>query len=40
MPTYAYDTVSSTGKRQRGLESAASSGALSRAIEERGLLVL
>ncbi len=40
MPTYAYDAVSSSGKRQRGLESAASSGALSRTLEERGLLVL
>src|SRR5436309_2380122 len=40
MPTYAYQAVSGSGKRLRGHEHAASSGALSRSLEERGLLVL
>ncbi|HLA90891.1 MAG TPA: type II secretion system F family protein [Gemmatimonadaceae bacterium] len=40
MPTYAYQAVSGSGKRLRGLEQAASPGALSRTLEERGLLVL
>jgi len=40
MPTYSYEAVTGSGKRTRGLEMAASSGALSRALEERGLLVL
>lgn len=40
MPTYSYEAVNGSGKRTRGLEMAASSGALSRALEDRGLLVL
>jgi type II secretory pathway component PulF len=40
MPTFAYQAVTGAGKRMRGLEDAASPGALSRALEERGLLVL
>ncbi|MFI5246176.1 MAG: type II secretion system F family protein, partial [Gemmatimonadales bacterium] len=40
MPTFAYQAVNGAGKRLRGLEDASSSGALSRALEERGLLVL
>ena len=40
MPTYSYEAVTGSGKRTRGLESAASSGALSRTLEDRGLLVL
>ena len=40
MPTFAYQAVNGAGKRLRGLEDAASPGALSRALEERGLLVL
>jgi type II secretory pathway component PulF len=40
MPTFAYQAVNGSGKRLRGLEDAASPGALSRALEERGLLVL
>ena len=40
MPTYAYQAVSDSGKRLRGHEHAASPGALSRTLEERGLLVL
>lgn len=40
MPNYSYEAVNGSGKRTRGLESAASSGALSRTLEDRGLLVL
>jgi general secretion pathway protein F len=40
MPTFAYQAVNGAGKRLRGLEDASSPGALSRALEERGLLVL
>jgi type II secretory pathway component PulF len=40
MPTFAYQAVNGAGKRLRGLEDAATPGALSRALEERGLLVL
>ena len=40
MPTFAYQAVSGDGERLRGLEEAASPGALSRTLEERGLLVL
>ena len=40
MPTYAYQAVSGSGRRLRGHEHAASPGALSRTLEERGLLVL
>ena len=40
MPTFAYQAVNGAGKRLRGLQDAASPGALSRALEERGLLVL
>jgi general secretion pathway protein F len=40
MPTFAYQAVNGAGKRLRGLEDASSPGALSRVLEERGLLVL
>ncbi len=40
MPTFAYDAVDGTGRRQRGLLSAESAGALSKSLEDRGLLVL
>src|SRR4051812_625764 len=40
MPTYAYNAVDGTGKRTRGHANAASSGALARSLEERGLFVL
>ncbi len=40
MPNYSYEAVTGSGKRTRGFESAASSGALSRTLEDRGLLVL
>jgi general secretion pathway protein F len=40
MPTFAYQAVDGAGKRQRGVANAASPGALSRSLEERGLLVL
>ena len=40
MPTFAYQAVNGAGKRLRGLEDAATPGALSRSLEERGLLVL
>ena len=40
MPTYAYQAVTLTGDRLKGNEHAASPGALSRTLEERGLLVL
>jgi type II secretory pathway component PulF len=40
MPTYAYKAVSADGRRSRGFEHAASPGALSRTLEDRGLLVL
>jgi type II secretory pathway component PulF len=40
MPTYAYKAVGGDGKRLRGFEHAASPGALTRTLEERGMLVL
>ena len=40
MPTYAFQAVDGTGKRLRGQAQAASTGALTRTLEERGLLVL
>lgn len=40
MPTYAYQAVDGAGKRLRGHAQATSSGALTRSLEERGLLVL
>jgi type II secretory pathway component PulF len=40
MPTYAYQAVDGAGKRSRGQAQAASSGALARTLEARGLYVL
>jgi len=40
MPTYAYQAVDGSGKRMRGHAQAVSTGALTRTLEERGLLVL
>jgi len=40
MPTFAYQAVDGLGKRTRGEAQAASSGALVRSLEERGLFVL
>ncbi|HEY4321309.1 MAG TPA: type II secretion system F family protein [Gemmatimonadales bacterium] len=40
MPTFAYQAVDAGGKRSRGTASAASSVALTRLLQERGLLVL
>jgi general secretion pathway protein F len=40
MPNFAYQAVDGSGKRQRGHAHAVSAGALSRLLEERGLLVL
>lgn len=40
MPNFAYQVVDGLGKRQRGEAQAASSGALVRTLEERGLFVL
>jgi len=40
MPTYAYQAVDGSGKRMRGQAQAISSNALTRSLEERGLLVL
>jgi len=40
MPTFAYETVDGTGRRQRGQGSAESAGALTKSLEARGLLVL
>lgn len=40
MPTYEYKAVNGAGRRLRGFEHAASPGALSLTLEERGLLVL
>ena len=40
MPTYAYQAVDGAGKRMRGQSQASSSGALTRTLEQRGLLVL
>lgn len=40
MPTFAYQAVDGGGKRTRGVANAASSGALTRTLEDRGLLVL
>jgi type II secretory pathway component PulF len=40
MPTFAYQAVDGAGKRSRGVINATSSAALTRTLEERGLLVL
>lgn len=40
MPNFAYQAVDETGKRLRGQAQAVSPGALTRSLEERGLLVL
>jgi general secretion pathway protein F len=40
MPTFAYQAVDATGKAERGQAAAVSVGALTRTLEERGLLVL
>jgi general secretion pathway protein F len=40
MPTFAFRAVSTSGTRARGVEHAASAGALARTLEGRGLLVL
>lgn len=40
MPTYAYQAVDGSGKRQRGQAQAVSSGALTRTLEQRGLFVI
>jgi type II secretory pathway component PulF len=40
MPTFGYQAVDGGGKRTRGVETASSSVALTRTLEERGLLVL
>jgi type II secretory pathway component PulF len=40
MPTYAYQAVDGAGKRTRGQAQAASTGALTRTLEERGLFVV
>jgi type II secretory pathway component PulF len=40
MPTYAYQAVDGSGKRMRGQAQAISPNALTRTLEERGLLVL
>jgi len=40
VPTFAYEAVDGAGKRQRGESSAISAMALSKSLEERGLLVL
>ena len=40
MPTFAYQAVDRAGKRLRGTENAVSGGALSRSLEDRGLLVI
>jgi type II secretory pathway component PulF len=40
MPTFSYQAVDGTGKRTRGHAQAASTGALTRTLEERGLFVL
>lgn len=40
MPTFAWEAVDGTGRRQKGQLSAESAGALSKSLEDRGLLVL
>ena len=40
MPTFGYQAVDGGGKRTRGVTTAASAAALTRTLEERGLLVL
>src|SRR5579884_1119828 len=40
MPNFAYHAVDGSGKRLRGSAQAVSPGALTRSLEERGLLVL
>ncbi len=40
MPTFAFKAIHASGSRTRGVEHAASAGALAQALEARGLLVL
>lgn len=40
MPTYAYEAVTTSGKKSRGREEASSTGALTQSLEARGLFVL
>ena len=40
MPTYAYEAVTTAGKRSKGREEASSTGALTQSLESRGLFVL
>jgi type II secretory pathway component PulF len=40
VPSFAYEAVDATGRRQRGRSVAESAGALTKSLEERGLLVL
>ncbi len=40
MPTYAYQVVDGGGKQTRGVSNAASAAALTRTLEDRGLMVL
>lgn len=40
MPTYAYEAVTTAGKKSKGREEASSSGALTQSLEARGLFVL
>ena len=40
MLTYAYEAVTTAGKRSKGREEASSSGALTQSLEARGLFVL
>ncbi len=40
MPSFAYEAVDATGRRQRGRSMAESAGALAKSLEGRGLLVL
>jgi type II secretory pathway component PulF len=40
VPSFAYEAVDAAGRRQRGRSAADSAGALTKSLEERGLLVL
>jgi type II secretory pathway component PulF len=40
MPTYAYEAVTTSGKKAKGREEASSTGALTQSLEARGLFVL
>ena len=40
MPTYAYEAVTTAGKKSKGREEASSTGALTQSLEARGLFVL